>query len=133
MGRDVRRHFRLPVPREHVFAALVSDRRRRAGFPSLMFTPLRPAFSGQARHESLAESERTATETPGFRQSGPDERSAAKANYGRAQTSRFTPEPETSSGPFASCLYFVGTSAQTTSGALRSPQGRDGIPQTLGG
>jgi hypothetical protein len=34
---------------------------------------------------------------------------------------RFTPEPEKSSGPFASCLYFVRTSAQTTSDASRSP------------
>src|SRR5439155_10024449 len=34
---------------------------------------------------------------------------------------RFTPEPEKSSGPFTSCLYFVSTSTQTTSGASRSP------------
>src|SRR5262249_25536993 len=67
---------------------------------------------------------------PGFRQSRPDERSVAKVAGALGSSLTITagrrhgglrPDRKKSNGPFTSRLYFVSTSAHTTSGDSRSP------------
>src|SRR5262245_13706806 len=116
-------------PASYTAGARENRCRQRPSVPSEKKIIIRRARTGARSPVSSASRGANARQRkPGFRQSRPDERSVAKvagrprffSNYcGWAQTWRFTPEPEKSNGPFTSRLYFVSTSAHTTSGDSR--------------